>query len=578
MKRTLLTMLITSAIMATLLGSILVFSTRLQQSKQAQAETKSLQEKDIKTDGVSKVEIDKDNVIPLYIKGNKKNVITYSTPDIKQVYKEQYSSEIADKLEQEKKKGDRRLNKPLWALNPYGTSPLSLYLYYKTREDSYLTYTISVEDNTIPDFTRTLYNGKEDNVTKEHEYQLFGFIPGKKNYIILTSYDTKGNQIESVTYSIEMEDVPDGVQTKLKTTRGIRQTALSNGLFYLLGKDINNKKAMKAIFIYDNSGFLRGYMPLIEYRSDRMMFINDSMVYSFSKSGIAAVSRTGQVLKTYNLGIYSMHHDYVYDGFANLYLLVSDNTTDYIEDIVITLNLETGKVKKVLDMKKIIPAMQKKAVMPAGDTKLDWVHLNSLQLVDGNSLIVSSRELSSIFRIDKIGTKKPTLNYIIAEPGIWKNTPYEKKVLNKAGDNFKAQFGQHTVVYETNNKLPEGQYYLCMFNNNFGSSPTRADYDWAKFKKNVGRRGEPADNSYYYKYLVDETNNVYQLVKTIDVPYSFIVGSIQDYEENFVINSGAKKVFGEYNAEGELITQYKTNIKFYNYRVFKYDMKDFWFK
>lgn len=67
---------------------------------------------------------------------------------------------------------------------------------------------------------------------------------------------------------------------------------------------------------------------------------------------------------------------------------------------------------------------------------------------------------------------------MIGEKDFWKDTSYVSLLLNKKGD-FTIQGGQHTITYETDESLADGQYYLYMFDNNIGISETRPDYDWS---------------------------------------------------------------------------------------------------
>ena len=80
-------------------------------------------------------------------------------------------------------------------------------------------------------------------------------------------------------------------------------------------------------------------------------------------------------------------------------------------------------------------------------------------------------------------------------------------------------------------------------------------------------------------YLVDENAKTYELVWEAAVPYSSIVsnGSQCGDQGNWVVNSGVAMVFGEYDADGELIREYAYECTMQNYRTFKYEM-NIWFR
>ena len=81
-------------------------------------------------------------------------------------------------------------------------------------------------------------------------------------------------------------------------------------------------------------------------------------------------------------------------------------------------------------------------------------------------------------------------------------------------------------------------------------------------------------------YRIDENNGTFALDSSFDVPYSSIVsnGSVCSEDGNWVVNSGVSKVFGEYDAEGNLIREFAYECDMQNYRTFKYDFTGFWFR
>ena len=74
---------------------------------------------------------------------------------------------------------------------------------------------------------------------------------------------------------------------------------LEDGLYVVLG---NDSTALDFMYYYDNNGTLRGEVPLLGYRSHRLIFDKDSMYYSISETKMAQVSRTGQVTNVFDLG------------------------------------------------------------------------------------------------------------------------------------------------------------------------------------------------------------------------------------------------------------------------------------
>ena len=581
MKKYLTVALITSIIMLAVMGTAVFMLSKSQTTQEDIEMVKQQEEMDVVTDKKESVN-DNDSIV-LYRTGANQNVETFSFQNNQAIYNVSKSEQVKDKLDKLKRKRDYTFSSPLWAYNPFGTNALSMYVYFKNSEPTYLKYTISVKDAAIPDFTRTLYNGESGNLTRKHEYQLVGLIPDMENYIVLKLYNERNQLLNKVTYKIDLADISTKAPIKLATTTGNSKTQLSNGLFYVLGLNNSSKQKECTSYLYDNSGVLRGIIPLTNDQSDSIELIEGKMIYDYGVNKLAEVTPLGQVTKIYDLGKYRKHHDFVYDGFGHLLVLATDPSkqSKSVEDLVLSVDMKTGKVKKIIDMETLLPQIKKKAKKPKGSKSLNWVGLNSIAIAGTNDILLSSSELSSVFRINQINSEKPEVAYIIAEQSIWKGTNYKDKVLEKVvideNEGYNAQFGQTSVQFEMDTTLPEGQYYIYLFNNNYGSSPTRPKYDWKKFA-GIVTKNHTSDHSIFYKYLFDETAGSYELIKDIQVPYSSTLGSVLKYQGNHIINSGKAAIYGEYDVSGKLIKQYKGNTKSDINHVYKYDMKEFWFQ
>ena len=502
----------------------------------------------------------------IHVVDNKKDVSMWNTD---------LQNTIEKKIAKEAKKAT--FDAPFIIYNPYGTNTCAVNVYYTTKEASSMEYTISVDEEGIPDFTRTAYNGEESGITKTHEYQIIGLIPNEVNTVTMRSKNSEGEVVDEYTFTLTMKGLVTDSQSKLEITEGDSTQEISEGLYAVLGHD----KAYNAnVYIYDNDGIIRSELPLRDYRSDRILFIDDTMVYSYDFNKLVFVNRLGKIVRKINLGNYELHHDFEYDEINNTILLLANELgTDTIEDVIIRVDLEDGAVTKLVDMKDLMPEAKAMAIEPEegntyGGDELDWIHLNTLDIVNGKDLILSSREYSTIIRLNNV-YEQPEIEYFISDETVWNGTAYEDYMLDKVGD-FVSQAGQHTVTYLEDPSLPDNQYYLYMFNNNYKGARTRPDFDWSAY---VGAGTySKGDNSYLYQYLVDEDNGTYELVKKVALPYSSIVSSTQYYKENLVTSSGMSHCFNEYDSEGKLIREYKYTAEKYAYRVLKYSFESFWFE
>ena len=469
--------------------------------------------------------------------------------------------------------------------DPYATNTRSLYVYFTTEQPATVSYTVAAEG--YPDFSADAYEGV-DGATTEHEFLVLGLLPDLTNTITLTITDETGDTTERV---IEREGLGLLGTEEVRLEQPVQPaegTDLGNGLYAILGNDSDDQDFM---FYYDANGVLRGEVPILFYRSHRLLFDDDGLMwFSASTEKMAAMDRLGRLVKILDLGDrYILHHDYAFDADQNLVLLATElNRSDgCVQDQIVKLDTDTGKVTPLLDMGDMFPEYKMSTDHAGIDEsdlsatgKWDWIHFNTIQMLPDGSALLSARETSTIIKIDDLeGT--PTLDYMIGEPSVWAGTPQEDDFLTKVGD-FPDTGGQHSITYVDDPALPDGQYYLYMFDNNYGSAQTRPDFDWTVIDGIVTKYSIATEGAYsqYRRYLVDENAGTYTEVNAFDVPYSPLVSSAQELDGGRVlIDSGLQGLFGVYDeSTGELLAQYRMKLNTsYIYRVYQYDFKGFYF-
>lgn len=615
MKKKLITVLVTSLLMIAAIGAFLwkmnSMSNKLEE-KDAQIIN---EEKDLVSMQDTKAvdSIVASDVIPLYLSGDRKNVVTIEYPSKKSIYSVERSLKAEETLTDVK--GKTGLYEPetaLWAYNPYGTNNCSMYVYFNTSGKCYCRCTISVKDDKIPDFTRTLQSQAADGFAKEHEYQVTGLVPGKTNFIIMNFYNSNDEIFNTVTYSIDMPESSIGSETIIKSGNEHGKSKISNGLYLVFsdgkkdrvkttrivtrrvrrnGRTVtrrvkkNTYKNVKnyAILLYDNSGVLRGEIPLDGYCGRNMQMLYNGIAYACADNKIALVNPLGQVTKVYKMKGYKQDGEFTYDGFGNFYVIAAPNRKGSVKrSCIVKLELESGKSSTALDMNTLLASVYKKETRDSGRTNPNWIDINSVQVTGINQLLVSSQALSSIIKVSNVSSLMPKVDYIISNKSIWNGFKgLKKKVLEKAQEEnaaqatpetegivsildepeeselFASQAGQNAILYEKPTSLGEGQYYLSMLNNNSG----------VKALNN--------NKSYYYRYLVDETAGTYMRVDTIPFNKTTDEGNIEKSDDVFIYCNASQNKFMETDSTGKLIKEFTVDRNLY--RVYKYDWKGFWF-
>lgn len=498
------------------------------------------------------------------------NIVTLNTEqDMDVVYTTDYQTEIALTLQDYKDNNIYTLEDPLMVANPYGTNTTGLYVYFTTDTPVKISYTVSAEG--YSDFSRELYG----EYSTEHEYLLIGMIPDTVNTITLTAVDDEGNTIG--TKEIKYQTSPllgSAENVQLEVAKGESSAELSDGLYTMLGnRTEEDNEQTDYILLYDNNGTLRSEIPIKSYRACNILFDDSHMYYSTSADEIAVMDNTGQILTVYSMGDYQLHHDYIFGSENDLLVLASRENAETEEDRILSVDLDDGTVTELIDLADLFADYLDSLT---ADEPLDWMHINSIRLIGEDSIIISSRETSTIIKIDDI-YDEPVVDYMIGSGQFWEESGYDSLLLEQVGD-FSLQAGQHCVEYETSDELEDGQYYLYFYNNNNAVCDTRG-YDYSSDDSYSGTySGTEGGESYYYKYLIDENERTFELVERIPVAYSGYVSSVQQTGNNLLIDSGSAFTAVELDENNTPVQTLAGTGDTWWYRVFKYDYTGFWFE
>ena len=486
------------------------------------------------------------------------------------LYAQDFQDKVHEEIQQLKEAGDYTQDNPLMIANPYGTITNSLYIYFTTKDKVQLQYTIKAEG--YGDFTQTVFANSGDNLSTEHETALIGIVPEVENQIILRLINEEGKDLGGVQFTYSAPPANGEYvcyQTELK--KGPSTQELSDGLYVVLGNDSNaetGEATNRFISMYDNNGVIRCVIPIIEYRVSRILFHNNLMYFNTSHNQIVCMDKTGYIAKSYMTGQYEQHHDYILGSNNDLLLLGSDPASETTEDIILDISLDSGEVTKLIDLRDYFENYYKMTSLSKGKSQIDWMHINSLTLTQDNKLLLSSRETSTIIAFENFYSDDRKVSYMLGSDNFWKGTGYED-LLFAPDDNFSLNAGQHQITYIEDDTLEDGQYYLVMFNNNNLFSGTRPDYDWLSDDNYSGTGVDSkGQNSYYYKYKVDEKSKTFTLVNSIPVAYSAYVSGIQNLDNgNILVDSGSALTGYEFDSNNELIQSFTVTGDKWTYRI-----------
>ena len=342
------------------------------------------------------------------------------------------------------------LDNPNVIVDPYNNSPLTALVIFETEREEKVKITIEGEDDL------TTYTHEFDK-EKVHYIPVYGLYAGKENTVVIEC----GNEKKEL--KIKTEELPDDFI--LPTSVKKEESKLTNDLYFFTPSSGGYTCA------YDTNGDVRWYLTnAATWKIDRLenghlLVSTERLVNSpYYLTGLYEMDMLGKIYVEYSLpGGY--HHDYYEMPNGNL-LVASDDFNSgkgTVEDYIVELDRETGKIVKTIDLKDILNMEDGKS---ENWVEYDWFHNNSVWYDEKtNSITLSGRHQDAVINID-YDTEK--LNWIIGDPTNW-SEEYQKYFFKPVGDDFEWQWSQHAAMI-----TPEG--YVFIFDNGNNKSKNEDEY------------------------------------------------------------------------------------------------------
>ena len=475
------------------------------------------------------------------------------------IYRMSYQDAALAQMEEEKRIKQYTIDNPLLIYNPFGTNLSSLYLYLGNQQQKVVVYyTVSAADETIPDFSDTLYINR--TASQEIEGQIVGLIPGQQNKLVIDIKNDAGSRIAKKAYLIDVPSNTSNVPTKL-SVEIVSEVEYTRGLFHYLTKTLNGEYYV----FYDNYGILRGNIPCnIQQVGAKALPAGNQLVIECMDNVFAVLNNLGKVVSIYPYESGGNIIDYDYDNTNNTILMIVQRLDAQSTDLIVALNLNKGEWVVNTDFTKLIPKYKELFVeettnsndqnIEASKSK-DWMGLQDIQAMEGNDLIVLSKSLNSVIRVNNIYSQ-PVIRWIIGPEDLWRNTEYESLLLFESGKKTKLQEidGMTTL---SSKKLKEGQFYLNLINRE--------------------SLAQEQPKSYFYQYVVDEFQNRYRVVKAVTFTERNQESSAIVYGTHVILGMLGEKTILEYNDKGEIMLRIILPNNNSSNQIYKYTMDRYWF-
>lgn len=351
------------------------------------------QQSDLLTEKAYQIDLEQ-SAEELKTSGAGKNVVDFKT---RNQYNLQVSTAARERLDHLVQRTSPSLSEPVIVRNPFGTWEETMLFSFHTSSAGMIRYTITVADQSIPDYVRYVNNGKENNLSKEHEFVVNGFVPGKTNYLILEFLDGKGASREKKVYKYNAPTSQAAASINHEETKNSEKP--KNGLYAVMPSGDKN------IYFYDNSGMLRNTIVTESAHGSRFYQVGDSLLYQVTPTKVAKVSGTGQVTVLAEVKGYGNIMDFSYDGYDNIYSLGSKKGVYYL----LGTSFQSGKTVKLFRFPKgIVPG--------------------SLTTPSGGSVYVCCSSPSGIVKLKGLTSENPKVSFVLGKKEAWKNTKWKKKV------------------------------------------------------------------------------------------------------------------------------------------------------
>ena len=355
-----------------------------------------------------------------------------------------------EELEKEFTSKGYTLDNPNIIVDPYHNSPLTALVIFETEEEVAPKVTIPGEDE-LTTYTKTF----EKN--KVHYLPILGLYPGKVNKITIEYGDVKK------ILKIKTAELPEDFIMPTEIEKD--EDELTNDLYFFTPSSRGYTCA------YDVNGDVRWYLTnKATWKIDRLenghlLVSTERLVNSpYYLTGLYEMDMLGKIYVEYSLpGGY--HHDYYEMPNGNILVASDDfnNDSGTVEDYIVELDRETGKIVKTIDLKDILNMEDGKS---ENWVDYDWFHNNSVWYDEKtNSITLSGRHQDAVINID-YDTEK--LNWIIGDSTNW-SKEYQKYFFTPEGDDFEWQWSQHAAMI-----TPEG--YVFIFDNGNNKSKNKDEY------------------------------------------------------------------------------------------------------
>lgn len=328
---------------------------------------------------------------------------------------------------------------PFILVNPYGHSPLTALVMFKTEQAARVSIHIAGETK----LAEVAYDFDDENT--DHMIPVYGLYAGRTNDVTLTLSYADGSR-ETLPLQIETEGLPDALSHEVVRAHVMDETAYQPGLnFTYMGNNADERKSA-----FDANGDYRWYLDTssellslsgycANYNGGNSIFFSVGN-RSYGAVAILEMNYLGKLLNAY-MAPYGAHHDI--EVTPETLLITGSSDAKVKEDFLYEIDRESGAIITTLDYDTMLQVQRDQTVDFPEITNFydpgDWLHMNSIT-PHGDDLIISSRHQSTVICNDREGNIK----WMLCDPTDY-YAYFDQYILTPIGEDFEYQYIQHAV-------------------------------------------------------------------------------------------------------------------------------------
>ncbi|WP_025085194.1 aryl-sulfate sulfotransferase, partial [Companilactobacillus paralimentarius] len=198
-----------------------------------------------------------------------------------------------------------------------------------------------------------------------------------------------------------------------------------------------------------------------------------------------------------------IHHDLLELPNKDILATVNDGSK-YKEDVMVQISHKTGKIVKVIDLKKILPSSMYKNYKAGSDGKIDWFHQNAVDYdKSDNTIMISGRNQDMIMKLN-YKTDKIIWIYSGKSKKSWPKKYLSKLLTPTKGTTITG--GQHGLYQLSKDKNGEN---ILLYDNNVdvtnGNKKTSGKYSQA-VQYHIDTKKMTIDQTWAYGKSLGKTN------------------------------------------------------------------------